>query len=65
MEDYIYIYNLIFILPLFVIIAMVYFGYTSHKLEKWRKKHRGLMRLGIGLFLLALGAYLIYTALLL
>jgi cytochrome c biogenesis protein CcdA len=57
------LYNLIFILPLFVIIGMVYFGHTSHKLEKWRKKHRGLMRLGIGLFLLALGAYLIYTAL--
>jgi len=56
------LYNLIFILPLFVIIGMVYFGHTSHKLEKWRKKHRGSMRLGIGLFLLALGAYLIYTA---
>ncbi|MAE42620.1 hypothetical protein CMO93_02525 [Candidatus Woesearchaeota archaeon] len=56
------LYNLIFILPLFVIIGMVYFGHTSHKLEKWRKKHRGLMRLGIGLFLLALGTYLVYTA---
>jgi cytochrome c biogenesis protein CcdA len=57
------LYNLIFILPLFVIIGLVYMGHTSHKLEKWRKQHRGLMRLGIGLFLLAFGAYLIYTAL--
>ena len=57
------LYNLIFILPLFVIIGLVYFGCTSKTLEKWRKEHRGLMRLGIGLFLLALGAYLIYTAL--
>ncbi|HJO02176.1 MAG: hypothetical protein QF655_03025 [Candidatus Woesearchaeota archaeon] len=57
------LYNLIFILPLFVIIALVYLGHTSHKLEKWRKEHRGLMRLGIGLFLLAFGAYLINLAL--
>mgnify|MGYP001157322965 CR=1 FL=1 len=57
------LYNLIFILPLFIIIALVYLGHASHKLEKWRKKHRGLMRLGIGLFLLAFGAYLINLAL--
>ena len=57
------LYNLIFILPLFVIIALVYFGHTSKRLEKWRKEHRGLMRLGIGLFLLAFGIYLIDLAL--
>jgi cytochrome c biogenesis protein CcdA len=57
------LYNLIFILPLFVIIALVYFGHTSKTLEKWRKEHRGLMRLGIGLFLLVFGAYLINLAL--
>jgi cytochrome c biogenesis protein CcdA len=57
------LYNLIFILPLFIIIALVYFGHTSHKLEKWRKEHRGLMRLWIGLFLLGFGAYLVNLAL--
>ena len=57
------LYNLIFVLPLFIIIALVYFGHTSHNLEKWRKEHRGLMRLGIGLFLLAFGVYLINLAL--
>src|SRR3989338_5203899 len=35
------LYNLIFILPLFVIIGLVYAGNTSKALEKWRKKHRG------------------------
>jgi len=55
------IYNLIFILPLFVIIGFAYFGKTSKMLEDWRKKHRGLMRLSMGLFLVALGAYMIYT----
>ncbi len=55
------LYNLVFILPLFVIVGLVYIGHTSKTLEKWRKEHRGLMRLGIGLFLLALGAYMIWS----
>tara|TARA_Y100000310_G_C20698277_1_gene827273 strand:+ start:5034 stop:5741 length:708 start_codon:yes stop_codon:yes gene_type:complete len=55
------LYNLIFILPLIVIIGCVYCGFTSKRLEKWRKKHRGLMRLGIGLFLIAMGLYMIYS----
>ncbi len=55
------IYNLIFILPLIVMIFIAYFGKSSEVLEEWRKKHRGLMRLSIGLFLVALGAYMIYV----
>ena len=55
------LYNFIFVLPLFIIIGLVYFGQTSRHLEKWRKEHRGLMRLGIGLFLVALGSYMIWS----
>lgn len=55
------LYNLVFILPLIFIIGMVYLGYKSRKLENWRRKHRGLMRLAIGLFLIALGAYMIWS----
>lgn len=55
------IYNLIFVLPLFVIVGLVYIGHTSESLEKWRKEHRGLMRLGMGLFLIALGAYMLWS----
>jgi len=55
------LYNFIFILPLFFIVGMFYIGKTSKTLEKWRKKHRALMRLGIGLFLLALGGYMLWT----
>tara|TARA_Y100000031_G_scaffold145893_1_gene179006 strand:- start:308 stop:1018 length:711 start_codon:yes stop_codon:yes gene_type:complete len=55
------LYNLIFILPLFVIIGLVYFGKSSCTLEKWRVEHRSLMRLVVGIFLIALGAYMIYT----
>ena len=55
------LYNLIFILPLFIIIGIAYFGTSSEALESWRKEHRGLMRLGIGIFLLLLGFYMIYS----
>lgn len=55
------LYNFIFILPLFVIIGIAYFGSSSEKLEGWRKEHRGIMRLGIGLFLILLGFFMIYS----
>ncbi len=55
------LYNFIFILPLFVIIGLVYVGHTSKTLENWRKENRGVMRLGIGLLLLGLGAYMVWA----
>ncbi len=55
------LYNLVFILPLFVIIGVGYFGTDSKKLEAWRQESRGLMRLAVGLFLIALGMYMIYS----
>lgn len=54
------LYNLIFIVPLFVIMGVAYFGKSSTALEAWRKKHRGLMRLLVGVFLIGLGVYMIY-----
>jgi cytochrome c biogenesis protein CcdA len=63
------LYNLVFILPLFVIIGIAYFSKRKGALEEWRKEHRGLMRLGMGWFLTILGAYMlllgIYSELLL
>jgi len=55
------LYNFIFVVPLLVIIAAAYFGTSSERLENWRKEHRGTMRLGIGLFLIALGGYMLYS----
>ena len=55
------LYNLIFILPLFVLLELVYVGHASRKLEKWRQEHKGVMRLVIGLVLLTLGAYMIWA----
>lgn len=55
------LYNLIFVIPMFVIIGIAFFGTSSEALESWRKEHRGVMRLGIGIFLLLLGFYMIYS----
>lgn len=55
------LYNLIFILPLFVIVGLAYLGTSEKSLKKWREEHKGLMRLLIGLFLLGLGLYMLYT----
>jgi cytochrome c biogenesis protein CcdA len=57
------LYNFIFIVPLLIIIGISYFGTSSERLESWRKEHRGLMRLGIGLFLVVLGGYMLYSIL--
>ena len=58
---YLLLYNLVFILPLFIIIGLSYFGTSSAAFEAWRKKHRALMRGVIGVFLLVLGVYMIYS----
>lgn len=49
------LYNFIFIFPLFIIIGTAYVGKSSKRMEEWRKRHRGLMRLATGLFLIGLG----------
>ncbi len=54
------LYNFIFVAPLIVITFMMYLGMSSDKLEKWRKQNRSYMRLAAGLFLYALGAFLLW-----
>jgi len=55
------LYNLVFILPLFIILGIAYAGTASEKLESWRQEHKGLMRLAVGIFLMALGFYMLYS----
>ena len=57
------IYNIIFVLPLIVILFAFYKGLSADRLEQWRKKHRKIMRLSIGGMLIFLGIWMIYTAL--
>lgn len=57
------LYNIIFILPLMAILFIVYRGAETEAIEEWRKKHRKLMRLIIGITLIALGGWMIWFAL--
>ena len=57
---YLLIYNLVFILPLLAIILGVYYGIPPERVEKWRKSQKKLMRLAIGLVMIALGVIMIY-----
>lgn len=54
------IYNVIFVAPLIVILFAMYFGVSAEKFESWRKENRGLMRLFIGVVLIAMGLWMIF-----
>ena len=56
------IYNVIFVLPLVVILLMVAAGKKLHELKKWKQDVRPYMRLFIGLLLISLGWLLMLIA---
>lgn len=56
------LYNLVFVAPLIVILAMVATGAKLSKVQKWKEESKGGMRLAIGLLLIALGWILILIA---
>lgn len=53
------LYNLMFILPLIMLAAVIYFGKEAKVLEKWRHDNRNIMRLVMGLIMLILATGLI------
>ncbi|MEM3127127.1 MAG: GAP family protein [Candidatus Woesearchaeota archaeon] len=55
------LYNLIFVLPLIIILFAVYKGTSTEKFEHWRQKHKRAMRLITGLTLIILGLWMIFT----
>ncbi|MFA5047816.1 MAG: cytochrome c biogenesis protein [Patescibacteria group bacterium] len=57
---YLVFYNIIFVLPLFIILLVVYKGVSPEKLETWRTAKRKWMRLVMGLVMVALGLALIF-----
>lgn len=56
------LYNIVFVLPLVVILLLVAGGVRLHVVKAWKQETRGLMRLGIGLLLVFLGWLLILIA---
>jgi cytochrome c biogenesis protein CcdA len=55
------LYNFIFILPLIALVIMAYLGVSLKSMQKWKQANRRYMRLVIGLFLLGISAYMLYT----
>jgi cytochrome c biogenesis protein CcdA len=56
------LYNLVFVSPMIVItLAMYFFNTRMGELENWRKENLRVMHAVIGVIMLALGLYLIYT----
>src|SRR3989338_369498 len=53
------LYNIVFVLPLIVILLMVYAGTKITTLKKWKHANRAYMRLGMGLLLIFLAWLLI------
>jgi cytochrome c biogenesis protein CcdA len=56
------LYNLIFVAPLLVILGMVAGGTKVSKVSKWKEDGKGVMRLFMGLLLVALGWMLVLIA---
>ena len=56
------LYNIIFILPLIVILLMVYFGFKIQNIKRWKQDNRTYMRLATGVVLIFLGWLLILIA---
>ena len=57
---YLLLYNLMFVLPLFLIIAVVAYGLPPERIDKWRKDHRELLRVVIGAVLVSFGILIIW-----
>ncbi len=55
-------YNVIFVMPLLVMLLMVYFGTKIQYLKRWKQNNRAYMRLAAGIVLILLGWLLILTA---
>ena len=56
------LYNIIFVLPLIVILLMVRFGFKIQHIKRWKQNNRIYMRLATGIILILLGWLLILIA---
>jgi cytochrome c biogenesis protein CcdA len=56
------LYNIIFVAPLLLILLLVAFGVKLQSIKFWKQANRGVMRLLIGLLLIALAWLLIFIA---
>ncbi|MFA7304301.1 MAG: cytochrome c biogenesis protein CcdA, partial [Methanoregula sp.] len=55
---YLVLYNLIFVLPLVVILLLVAFGLDPGQADVWRVRHRRVLRLIVGIAMILLGVFI-------
>ncbi len=56
------LYNLIFVMPLIIILALAYFGVKLQNIQGWKQSNKIYMRLATGLIMIALGWLLMLIA---
>lgn len=56
-----FLYNLVFVLPMIIITLAMYFGSRIGRIEKWRQNNLKILHLITGAVMLFVGVYLIYT----
>jgi cytochrome c biogenesis protein CcdA len=56
------LYNIIFVLPLIIILILVAFGVKVSKIKHWKQSNKGYMRFAIGCMLIGLGWLLMLIA---
>ncbi len=56
---YLFVNNVIFVLPLIVILLGVYYGVSTKRLESWKDDERKWMRLAMGLVMIVLGVLML------
>lgn len=57
---YMIVYNLVFILPMSIVVLAMYFGLPPEKAEEWRKNKLRLLHLIAGVILVALGIVILF-----
>ncbi|MCU0630172.1 MAG: cytochrome c biogenesis CcdA family protein [Methanoregulaceae archaeon] len=55
------LYNILFVLPLIIILAIVYFGLPPERLETWRTENRVIVRLAMGCLMIVIGIIVIFS----
>lgn len=58
---YLLVYNLMFVLPLIVIMLVIYFGMKAEHIERWKESRKNWMRLVLGLVLVGLGLIMLFS----
>lgn len=56
---YLLLYNLMFVMPLIILLALSANPYTLVKFGEWQQKHKRTQKLVMGLFMVALGAVIL------